>query len=148
MNRPRTGFKQKNPQELTTVTIDEIEKYVDLLYEKSEDKIKGARCLLYLVQSPQNIYLIFEEHEKLLDVISRTLKDEHKKLLELSIYLIYFFYAFSQYQIFHPIILGRAVGETCMGIIEYNLAKFDYRKDELIRLSTSNKLTLKNTKSI
>ena len=143
MNRPRTGFKQKNPQELTTVTIDEIEKYVDLLYEKSEDKIKGARCLLYLVQSPQNIYLIFEEHEKLLDVISRTLKDEHKKLLELSIYLIYFFYAFSQYQIFHPIILGRAVGQTCMGIIEYNLAKFDYRKDELIRLSTSNKLTPK-----
>ena len=143
MNRPRTGFKQKNPQELTTVTIDEIEKYVDLLYEKSEDKIKGARCLLYLVQSPQNIYLIFEEHEKLLDVISRTLKDEHKKLLELSIYLIYFFYDFSQYQIFHPIILGRAVGETCMGIIEYNLAKFDYRKDELIRLSTSNKLTPK-----
>ena len=143
MNRPRTGFKQKNPQELTTVTIDEIEKYVDLLYEKSEDKIKGARSLLYLVQSPQNIYLIFEEHEKLLDVISRTLKDEHKKLLELSIYLIYFFYAFSQYQIFHPIILGRAVGETCMGIIEYNLAKFDYRKDELIRLSTSNKLTPK-----
>ena len=143
MNRQRTGFKQKNPQELTTVTIDEIEKYVDLLYEKSEDKIKGARCLLYLVQSPQNIYLIFEEHEKLLDVISRTLKDEHKKLLELSIYLIYFFYAFSQYQIFHPIILGRAVGETCMGIIEYNLAKFDYRKDELIRLSTSNKLTPK-----
>ena len=127
MNRPRTGFKQKNPQELTTVTIDEIEKYVDLLYEKSEDKIKGARCLLYLVQSPQNIYLIFEEHEKLLDVISRTLKDEHKKLLELSIYLIYFFYAFSQYQIFHPLILGRAVGETCMGIIEYNLAKFDDR---------------------
>lgn len=143
MNRPRTGFKQKNPQELTTVTIDDFEKYVDLLYEKSEDKVKGARSLLYLVQSPQNIYLIFEEHEKLLDVISRTLKDEHKKLLELSIYLIYFFYAFSQYQVFHPIILGRAVGETCMGIIEYNLAKFDYRKDELIRLSTSNKLTPK-----
>lgn len=143
MNRPRTGFKQKNPQELTTVTIDEIEKYVDLLYEKSEDKIKGARSLLYLVQSPQNIYLICGEHEKLLDVISRTLKDEHKKLLELSIYLIYFFYAFSQYQIFHPSILGRAVGETCMGIIEYNLAKFDYRKDELIRLNTSNKVTPK-----
>jgi len=143
MNRPRTGFKQKNPQELTTVTIDDFEKYVDLLYEKSEDKVKGARSLLYLVQSPQNIYLIFEEHEKLLDVISRTLKDEHKKLLELSIYLIYFFYAFSQYKVFHPIILGRAVGETCMGIIEYNLAKFDYRKDELIRLSTSNKLTPK-----
>ena len=143
MIRPKTGFKQKNPQELTSVNIEQIEKYVDLLYEQPDEKIKGARYLLYLIQSPNNMYIICEEQQKLLDVISRTLRDEHKKILELSIYLIYFFYAFSQYQIFHPIILGRAVGETCMGIIEYNLAKFDYRKDELIRLSTSNKLTPK-----
>ena len=58
--RPRTGFKQKNPQELTNVTIDEIEKYVDLLYEKPEEKIKGARFLLYLVLTPENINTICE----------------------------------------------------------------------------------------
>ena len=139
MNRPRTGFKQKNPQELTTVNIEEIEKYVDLLYEKPEDKVKGARYLLYLIQEPNNMYIICEEHEKLLDVISRTLRDEHKKILELSLYLIYFFYAFSQYQVFHPLLLSRSVGELCMGIIDYNLIKYDYRKDELIHLSTSNK---------
>ena len=68
----------------TNVTIDEIEKYVDLLYEKPEEKIKGARFLLYLVLTPENINTICEEHEKLLDVISRTLRDEHKKILELS----------------------------------------------------------------
>ena len=142
--RPRTGFKQKNPQELTNVTIDEIEKYVDLLYEKPEEKIKGARFLLYLVLTPENINTICEEHEKLLDVISRTLRDEHKKILELSIYLIYFFYAFSQYQIFHPLLLNRSVGEICMGIIDYNLLKYDYRKEELIHMSTSNKLSAKD----
>ena len=144
ISRPRTGFKQKNPQELTNVTIDEIEKYVDLLYEKPEDKIKGARFLLYLVQTPVNISTICEEHEKLLDVISRTLRDEHKKILELSIYLIYFFYSFSQYQIFHPLLLHRSVGEICMGIIDYNLLKYDYRKEELIHMSTSNKLSNKD----
>ncbi len=143
-SRPRTGFKQKNPQELTNVTINEIEKYVDYLYEKPEEKIKGARFLLYLVQIPENINIICEEHEKLLDVISRTLKDEHKKILELSIYLIYFFYAFSQYQVFHPFLLHRSVGEICMGIIDYNLLKYDYRKEELIHMSTSNKLTNKD----
>jgi len=142
--RPRTGFKQKNPQELTNATIDEIEKYVDYLYEKPEDKIKGARFLLYLVQTPENISIIYEDHEKLLDVISRTLRDEHKKSLELSIYLIYFFYAFSQYQVFHPLLLHRSVGEICMGIIDYNLLKYDYRKEELIHMSTSNKLTNKD----
>ena len=141
--RPKTGFKQKNPQELSSVNIEEIEKYVDLLYEQPEDKIKGARFLLYLIQNPNNMYIIKEDQEKLLDVISRTLRDEHKKLLELSIYLIYFFYAFSQYQIFHPLLLHRSVGEICMGIIDYNLLKYDYRKDELIHLCTSNKVTPK-----
>ena len=141
--RPRTGFKQKNPQELTTVNIEEIEKYVDLLYETPEDKIKGSRFLLYLIQSPKNMYIIGKEQEKLLDVISRTLHDEHKKILELSIYLIYFFYAFSQYQVFHPLLSHRSVGGICMGIIDYNLLKYDYRRDELIHLSTSNKVTPK-----
>ena len=143
MNRPKTGFKQKNPQELTSANIDDIEKYVDLLYEQPEDKIKGARFLLYLIQSPNNMIIIGEDQEKLLDVISRTLKDEHKKILELSIYLIYFFYAFSQYQAFHPLLLNRYIGETCMGIIDYNLLKYDYRRDELIHLSTSNKINPK-----
>ena len=143
ISRPKTGFKQKNPQELTSVNIEEIEKYVDLLYEQPEEKIKGARFLLYLIQSPNNMYQIADVQEKLLDVISRTLRDEHKKILELSIYLIYFFYAFSQYQLFHPLLLHRSVGEICMGIIDYNLLKYDYRKDELIHLSTSNKVTPK-----
>ena len=141
--RPRTGFKQKNPQELTTVNIEEIEKYVDLLYETPEDKVKGARFLLYLIQNPKNMYIIGQEQEKLLDVISRTLHDEHKKILELSIYLIYFFYAFSQYKVFHPLLSHRSVGGICMGIIDYNLLKYEYRRDELIHLSTSNKVTPK-----
>jgi hypothetical protein len=143
MIRPKTGFKQKNPNDLTSVNFDDIEKYVDLLYEKPEEKIKGARNLLYLIQSPNNIYMLCEEQEKLLDVISRTLRDEHKKILELSIYLIYFFYAFSQYQMFHPLLLHRSVGEICMAIIDYNLLKYDYRRDELIRFSNSNKISPK-----
>ena len=64
ISRPKTGFKQKNPQELTSVNIDQIEKYVDLLYEQPEEKIKGARYLLYLIQSPNNMYIIGEEQEK------------------------------------------------------------------------------------
>ena len=30
-----------------------------------------------------------------------------------------------------------------MGIIDYNLLKYDYRKDELVHLNTSNKVTPK-----
>ena len=47
--RPKTGFKQKNLTDLQKVSYEEIEKYADLLYEeKYEDKIIGARNILFL----------------------------------------------------------------------------------------------------
>ena len=90
ISRPKTGFKQKNPQELTSVNIEDIEKYVDLLYEQPEEKIKGTRFLLYLIQSLNNMYTIAEVEEKLLDVISRTLRDEHKKIRAFYIFNLFF----------------------------------------------------------
>ena len=144
MNRPRTGFKQKNPQELTSVNLEDLDKYVDLLYEeKYDDKIKGARSILFLLQDPKIMYYIADEKPAILDVVSRTLKDEHKKALELSIYLIDFFYGYSYYQLFHPLLLQRSIGEICMGIIDYNLMKYDFRKDEIIRFSTSKTVSSK-----
>lgn len=144
MNRPRTGFKQKNPQELDKVNFEDLEKYVDCLYEEDYDvKIQGARSILYLVQDPKVMYYIADEKQNLLDVISRTLRDEHKKALELSIYLINIFYCFSYYQIFHPSLLTRSIGEISMNIIQYNLMKYDYRKDEIIRFSKSKEISPK-----
>jgi hypothetical protein len=111
-----------------------IEKYTDLLYEdKYEDKVKGARSLLVLIAVPENIVKLITEKETQIDIISRTLKDEHKKSMELLINLLSFFYSFSFYEEFHPLLLNHSIGETCMNIIEYQYAKYVIRKNEIMR---------------
>lgn len=140
--RAKTGFKQRNPDDFAEVSADDIEKYVDLLYEeKYEDKIKGARNLLYLIKDAEIMYAIVEQKPNLLDVVARTLRDEHKKGMELSIYLIDFFYSYSFYQMFHQFLVQRSIGEICVQIIDYNLMKYDFRKDEMLRLSVSKNST-------
>jgi len=137
--RPKTGFKQKNLNDLNLITYENINKYVDMLYEeKYEDKIVGARNILYLIRNPQNMIDIIqnEENSTVLGTLARTLRDEQKKSMELTLYLLAFFETYSYYYQLHPYILNLSIGEICLGIIDYNIMKYEYRKDEIIRWST------------
>ena len=135
--RPRTGFKQRNVNE--NVQYEEIMKYADLLYEeKYEDKIKGARNILTLIKEPTIMITILRENENLFDILSRTLRDENKKSMELSIILLDFFTSYSYFKQFHKSLLDQSIGEICMGIIDFQFMKYEYRRNEMIRLSTSD----------
>lgn len=135
MQRPKTGFKQKNDEDsLYKTNINLIEKYTDLLYEdRYEDKVKGARSLLVLIADPENIVKLVTEKDTQIDIISRTLKDEHKKSMELLIHILSFFYTFSFYEEFHQLLLTHSIGETCMNIIEFQYAKYVIRKNEMMK---------------
>ena len=140
--RPKTGFKQKNLGDLQKVSFDEIEKYADLLYEeKYEEKITGARNILFLIREPENMFLILQDKSNLLDILSRTLRDEYKKNMELSIYLLTFFESFSYYNEFHQFLIQQSIGEICLSIIDWNFMKYEYRKDEMIRWSSSDSIS-------
>jgi hypothetical protein len=139
--RPKTGFKQKNDEELMKVNVDDVEKYVELLYEeKYEDKVKGARSLLFLITDPGNIVKIITDKNSLFDVLSRTLREEHKKSIELLIHLLAFYFTMSYYDNFHPMLSNHSIGGTCMSIIEFQFMKYAVRKDELVRKMNSNNL--------
>jgi len=132
--RPKTGFKQKSDDELMKAHISMVDKYTDLLYEeKYEEKVRGARLLLYLMVDPQNMYHFLSEKSDLLDIISRTLKDEHKKNMELSIHILGFFFSISYYEEFHDFIISHSIGETCLNIIEFQYAKFIIRRSEILK---------------
>lgn len=138
--RPRTGFKQRNVNE--NVQYEEIMKYADLLYEeKYEDKIKGARNILTLIKEPTIMITILKENENIFDILSRTLRDENKKSMELSIILLDFFTSYSYFKQFHKALLDQSIGEICMGIVDFQFMKYEYRRNEMIRLSTSDTVT-------
>lgn len=81
--------------------LDDIDGYVDMLYDENvESKLKGSISVLYLCLSIENMeYMI--NHESLLPVLGRTLSDDHKKSLDLSLYLLNVFYAYSNFTQFH-----------------------------------------------
>src|SRR5690606_13996223 len=102
---------------------------------------KGARSILFLITDPANIVKIIEEHEVVLDIFSRTLREEHKKSLELLIHLLGFFYSLSYYEEFHQEMSKHSIGETCVNIIEFQFAKYTIIRDELIRKEQSKSLS-------
>ena len=85
------------------------------------------------------MFLILQEKQNLLDILSRTLRDEHKKQMELSIYLLTFFESFSYYNQFHQFLIEQSIGEICLSVIDFQFMKYEYRKDEMIRWSSNFK---------
>lgn len=141
-NRPKTGFKAKNIEELQKVNFKDIDKYADLLYEeKYEDKIKGARYILYMIQEPQIMYQIAANKSNIFDILSRTLRDEQRKTVELSQILLAFFCSYSYYYDFHPVLISQTIGEICMAIIDFQHMKYEIRKDEIVRFSSNQKIS-------
>ena len=71
-------------------------------------------------------------------VISRTLRDEYKKNVDLTIYLLGTFLAISNYQQLHGYLIDNQIGDTTMKIIEYQIRKGDIIKDEMLKLLESS----------
>ena len=85
--------------------IDKLDDYIEQLYsDNPEDQVLVAKQILYLLHEPEYLEAIVS-HETLLGILARTLRDEYRKNLELSIYLSGIFCVFSNYTDIHPALL-------------------------------------------
>ena len=76
-----------------------------MFYEGSvEAKSKGAQSILYLCLSNENMEIMLE-HETLFGTVSRTLRDDYKKSVELTLYLLNIFQAYSNFTQFHEFLI-------------------------------------------
>lgn len=73
------------------------------------------------------------EHESLLPAISRILRDDYKKSLDLSLYLLNVFYAYSHFTDFHTLLIQNQMGDTCLKIIEYEIKRYKTRVAEYMK---------------
>jgi hypothetical protein len=82
----------KGPQvDFNTVHFENIEVYLEQFYDEAvEVKTEGAMCLLYLCFSHENMELMLD-HETLFGTVSRTLRDDFKKSIDLTLYLLNIF---------------------------------------------------------
>ena len=87
------------------MSVDDLDEYIQLFYEESvEQKSKGAQSILYLCLSNENMEIMLE-HETLLGTVSRTLRDDYKKSIELTLYLLNIFQAYSNFTQFHEFLI-------------------------------------------
>lgn len=96
------------------VQITEIDTYLENLYADDMDlKLKGCISILYLCFSSEHMEEMIN-HESLLPAVSRILRDDYKKSLDLSLYLLNVFYAYSHFTDFHPLLIENQIGDTCV----------------------------------
>ena len=116
-----------------------MDHYIELLYDDHTDqRIIGARNIMMLCLLPEGLEAMFN-HESLMGVLSRTLKEEHKKNIELTTYLLGTFFAISNYSQFHEILLENQIGDTTMKVIDFQIKRGAVLETEVTkRLETLN----------
>ena len=89
--------------------INELEDYIELLYEEVASKVRGSGLLLQLSRNPDNLEEL-SQNETLMGALSRVLREEWRASLELTTNIIYIFFCFSTFTQFHPVILQHKIG--------------------------------------
>ncbi|KAK6194648.1 hypothetical protein SNE40_000246 [Patella caerulea] len=113
-----------------TAIINDIDEYLELLYEDIPDKVRGSALILQLSRNPDNLEELFQ-NETVIGALARVLREDWKKSSEVATNIVYIFFCFSSFTQFHGVILHFKVGALCMAIIEHELKKYDLWTEEL-----------------
>ncbi|KAJ3286978.1 Kinesin-associated protein 3 [Rhizoclosmatium sp. JEL0117] len=116
-------------------SLDMIEQYIEGLYEDMPDKIASTRNILSLAKNPQNLDILMD-NESLISAISRVLREDNKKSMELVTNIIYIFFCFSNFPQYHPFITANKVGDMCLRITDQELNRFNLWSTDLQKLET------------
>lgn len=117
--------------------INDIEDYVELLYEELPEKIRGTGLILQLARNPDNLEEL-AVNEPVLGALSRVLREDWKKSTELTTNIVYVFFCFSSFSQFHSIIIHYKIGAMCMQVMEHEVKRYEQWSAELEKKKNSN----------
>ncbi|XP_041482280.1 kinesin-associated protein 3 [Lytechinus variegatus] len=112
--------------------INDIEDYIELLYEDNPEKVRGTALLLQLARNPDNLEEL-QSNETVLGALARVLREEWKHSVELATNIIYIFFCFSSFSQFHSIVAHFKIGALVMGVVEHELKKHVSWNEELVK---------------
>ena len=76
--------------------INNLDDYIELLYEDVRAKVRGSALILQLARNPDNLEEL-SQNETLLGALSRVLREEWKVSIDLCTNIIYVFFCFSTF---------------------------------------------------
>jgi hypothetical protein len=100
-----------------TANINDLDDYADMLYEDDvRTKIRGSALILQLARNPDNLEELFQ-NESILNCLSRVLREEWQRNVEVTTNIIYTFFCFSHFSQFHPLISYYKIGNLTVQVI-------------------------------
>lgn len=69
--------------------------------------------------------------ESLFLALARVLKEDWKKSIELSTNIVYIFFCFSTFSVFHRLLAQHKIGSTCMTVLEHEIKRYKSLQDDL-----------------
>uniref|UniRef100_A0A2R9A2A0 Kinesin associated protein 3 n=1 Tax=Pan paniscus TaxID=9597 RepID=A0A2R9A2A0_PANPA len=110
--------------------INDMDEYIELLYEDIPDKVRGSALILQLARNPDNLEELLL-NETALGALARVLREDWKQSVELATNIIYIFFCFSSFSQFHGLITHYKIGALCMNIIDHELKRHELWQEEL-----------------
>ncbi|KAI9356221.1 kinesin-associated protein-domain-containing protein [Zopfochytrium polystomum] len=129
--RPVEDESNKVPVEDSS--MDQIELYVEGLYEELPEKIASTKHILQLARVPDNMELLIS-NESLISALTRVLREENKKSMELVTNIMYIFFCFSNFSRYHQFITTNKVGDMCLRITDQEIHRYNIWVQDLAKL--------------
>lgn len=136
---PRKPMDDKQPDEDASNPLDEVssmdnmEQYIEGLYEEIPEKVSSTRHILQLARIPENMEALIT-NDSLISALSRVLREENKKSMELVTNIMYIFFCFSNFSAFHPVITVNKVGDMCLRITDQELNRYNIWVQDMAKL--------------
>ncbi len=127
---PVASSSKEDEQSQEIANINDLEDYIELLYEDISAKVRGSSLILQLARNPDNLEEL-SQNETLLGALSRVLREEWKVSIDLSTNIIYVFFCFSTFSQFHSIIAHYKIGSLVMDIADYEVKRYAQWHDDL-----------------
>ena len=108
----------------SNATINNLDDFMEKLYDDVKHKMIASGIIFKLSLNPDNLDEL-TSNEPLLCILSRILREDSKKSIELTSIITAFFASIAEYTAFHPVIIQYKIGSLCLDIIASELDKDD-----------------------
>jgi hypothetical protein len=113
-----------------SAALDNLDEYMELLYEDNQaSKVQGLGMIARLFRDPSNFDILLEK-SGLLQLLSRTFREEGKKSTELAINAVAGFFSLSNFRQFHTLIMDSQVGAMSLDLIVLEIKRTEIRTRE------------------
>lgn len=107
------------------VDMASLESYVELLYEEDfSEKVRGARLISKLAKISENLVSI-AYHESALNALFRTLREDYKKSMDLTTYILSVCLSYAQFTDFHKLLTSHKVCIITFEVVEFELLRYE-----------------------